>query len=364
MYSPKPLPAGIDPSLQPLADWIMEELQALAREATETQELELRPRSAAPEFPRNGMIVQADGTNWDPGDGEGTYVYQGGNWVPLRQGSEPNSYGVITDGTTAAPSEIANDTFKLRAENGVKVTTANDDVTHGDNALFELDINGITATAPALGDLAPFGDVSNSNAIRRTTYQGIFDLINSLTTKSVPDAADFVAIYDVAASAAKKSPKTAFGGRVLISTTSLVGVSGVTITVPSGYTDFRLIWTNCQSSSGLGQSFSLRLSDDAGSSWLTCDWEREGENSGNSSTIEIHANMNNANVWDGVFTVFGYAQNHRRPASGFSFGTGAPGLDLLNAMVGFNSSLPINAIRIQSVTQNWSTGSVDLWGIP
>lgn len=35
---------------------------------------------AAPEKPRNGMLRNADGTNWNPGSGAGLYRYGGGVW--------------------------------------------------------------------------------------------------------------------------------------------------------------------------------------------------------------------------------------------------------------------------------------------
>lgn len=38
---------------------------------------------AEPTRPRNGMIVYADGTEWDPGAGEGFYGYEAGAWVKL-----------------------------------------------------------------------------------------------------------------------------------------------------------------------------------------------------------------------------------------------------------------------------------------
>lgn len=48
------------------------------------RELKLIPLHAAPERPRTGTIVYADGTDWNPGSGEGLYVYDsGGNWVAL-----------------------------------------------------------------------------------------------------------------------------------------------------------------------------------------------------------------------------------------------------------------------------------------
>ncbi len=36
-----------------------------------------------PEFPRRGMIRFADGTNWNPGDGAGLYVFTGTRWAVL-----------------------------------------------------------------------------------------------------------------------------------------------------------------------------------------------------------------------------------------------------------------------------------------
>ena len=39
--------------------------------------------NAAPPRPRNGLVVYADGTNWNPGSGEGFYGYVNGAWVKL-----------------------------------------------------------------------------------------------------------------------------------------------------------------------------------------------------------------------------------------------------------------------------------------
>lgn len=43
----------------------------------------LQTLARVPERPQEGMIVKADGTNWDPGAGAGIYVYQSGTWVKL-----------------------------------------------------------------------------------------------------------------------------------------------------------------------------------------------------------------------------------------------------------------------------------------
>lgn len=40
-------------------------------------------RNSAPPKPRDAMVVYADGTNWDPGKGEGIYAYINGAWVFL-----------------------------------------------------------------------------------------------------------------------------------------------------------------------------------------------------------------------------------------------------------------------------------------
>ena len=41
------------------------------------------PLHAAPLRPRVGDVVYADGSDWDPGSGEGLYVYTSGGWVAL-----------------------------------------------------------------------------------------------------------------------------------------------------------------------------------------------------------------------------------------------------------------------------------------
>jgi hypothetical protein len=64
-------------------EWFMDELRRISEEFNETIALELRQVARAPDKPREGMIVSADGTNWDPGSGAGAYEYKGGAWVKL-----------------------------------------------------------------------------------------------------------------------------------------------------------------------------------------------------------------------------------------------------------------------------------------
>lgn len=78
-YSPIPPVAGKDP-----ANYAFDEFMDLARALAESQEfLQLQELNVAPLKPRTGMVVLADGTNWDPGSGAGFYGYYGAAWVKL-----------------------------------------------------------------------------------------------------------------------------------------------------------------------------------------------------------------------------------------------------------------------------------------
>lgn len=79
-YTPGTPPEGTD---EGLAKYLERELQAIARNLLETRVLTLEEFNVEPEKPRNGMIVRADGTNWDPGGGAGIYARIGGAWVEM-----------------------------------------------------------------------------------------------------------------------------------------------------------------------------------------------------------------------------------------------------------------------------------------
>lgn len=71
-------------SLEALRSYIETELLAVSRFVSDNSVIELRPLYAEPERPRAGMLVYADGTTWDPGAGEGVYVYDlAGTWNKL-----------------------------------------------------------------------------------------------------------------------------------------------------------------------------------------------------------------------------------------------------------------------------------------
>lgn len=68
-----------DPALLP--GFLLSELRKLQAALTSSAPfVQLEPQYVAPSKPRSGLVVMADGTTWNPGGGEGVYVYRGGAW--------------------------------------------------------------------------------------------------------------------------------------------------------------------------------------------------------------------------------------------------------------------------------------------
>ena len=71
-----PTPPGGD-----VSNWAFRELQRVA--ATTQQDNLLSQRTVAPTAPQDGQIEYADGTAWNPGSGEGAYIYYASAWHKL-----------------------------------------------------------------------------------------------------------------------------------------------------------------------------------------------------------------------------------------------------------------------------------------
>lgn len=63
--------------------WVIEEFQQLEITIAGLEHVLLQVMHVEPAKPRNGMIVLADGTNWNPGSGAGFYGRSAGSWVKL-----------------------------------------------------------------------------------------------------------------------------------------------------------------------------------------------------------------------------------------------------------------------------------------
>ncbi len=72
------LPAGMPP--EQLQRWMYEELVKLAAVVNRDH---LEVQNEAPAKPRDGDLAYADGTNWNPGSGEGIYAYYNATWNKL-----------------------------------------------------------------------------------------------------------------------------------------------------------------------------------------------------------------------------------------------------------------------------------------
>ena len=78
-YEPGPLPEEVED----LGGYVVSELKRLGSILLNQSIFRLEPVHAEPARPRKGDIRYADGTDWNPGAGEGIYWYNGTSWAKL-----------------------------------------------------------------------------------------------------------------------------------------------------------------------------------------------------------------------------------------------------------------------------------------
>jgi hypothetical protein len=88
-YFPRPTPRA---DAQELSTWVGEELRNVARAFQESEQTQYTVLHVAPDRPREGIVVRADGTDWNPGGGAGFYGYVSGAWVKFAAGAAPTPY--------------------------------------------------------------------------------------------------------------------------------------------------------------------------------------------------------------------------------------------------------------------------------
>lgn len=66
-----------------IARYVREEFERFEQYLSAASFVALAVLHVEPEKPVDGMIVYADGTNWNPGSGVGFYGYEAGAWVKL-----------------------------------------------------------------------------------------------------------------------------------------------------------------------------------------------------------------------------------------------------------------------------------------
>lgn len=77
-YTPDPVPAQAASALRA---WLADQLRRIANELNAPKHLDLL--KAEPARIYDGLVVAADGTNWNPGAGRGVYARVSGAWVLL-----------------------------------------------------------------------------------------------------------------------------------------------------------------------------------------------------------------------------------------------------------------------------------------
>ena len=79
-YTPAQVPS--DPAQLP--GFLLQELANLRAQLADAHDyIMLKTLYAAPDKPREGMLIKVDGTTYNPGAGAGIYARIGGSWVKL-----------------------------------------------------------------------------------------------------------------------------------------------------------------------------------------------------------------------------------------------------------------------------------------
>lgn len=72
-YTMRPPPESKD--LTVIFEWLLQELATVSSITQIAEERQVLVFHRAPTKPRDGMLVLADGTDWNPGNGRGYYGY-------------------------------------------------------------------------------------------------------------------------------------------------------------------------------------------------------------------------------------------------------------------------------------------------
>lgn len=77
-YTPKSAPGAND--IGQLKLYLQQELTRIGTAIALLEQGRFTVLYSAPDRPREGQLVCADGTSWDPGSGAGYYRFDGANW--------------------------------------------------------------------------------------------------------------------------------------------------------------------------------------------------------------------------------------------------------------------------------------------
>ena len=99
-YVPSPVPNNTEN----LASYLQEELKRIAEATNNISDGHLDKAHVEPPRPRAGDIRYADGSDWNPGQGENLYYFNGTIWRAYAGGSGAGDFAQIDDTTTHTAS--------------------------------------------------------------------------------------------------------------------------------------------------------------------------------------------------------------------------------------------------------------------
>ena len=175
-YTPTKAPEGYETA------WLDEELKRIEQALAASQDVvQFKEWHEEPPKPRSGQVYFADGTDWDPGSGQGMYVYDGAAFVFL--------------GFTSLPANSVN----TAAIQDSAVTSAK----IADGAVTTAKIGDGQVTNAKLADMAAWTiKMRNSGSSGDPQDQTVNDLTEET---DIDEAADFVLLWDASASAMRKA---------------------------------------------------------------------------------------------------------------------------------------------------------------
>lgn len=155
LYAPSPIAFDTHDPTQ-VANWAQNEFQILSRTLANLARVQFGVQNTPPPQPRTGLFAYADGTNWNPGSGEGLYEYQ-------------------SDGTWHFVGFTATAGGGLTFSGGVFAV----------NPQYPIALSG---------NSPPSGITANAVISRQQPHHGFFGIVNSVTVQFIPFEGDLVKI--------------------------------------------------------------------------------------------------------------------------------------------------------------------------
>lgn len=112
LYEPGPLPENVED----LGIYLVTELKRLGSILYNQATFRLERIHEEPQRPRTGDIRYADGSDWNPGQGENLYYFDGTNWIAFAGGSGAGDWGQLVK-TASQTAPAANTAYTITWDN-------------------------------------------------------------------------------------------------------------------------------------------------------------------------------------------------------------------------------------------------------